>query len=369
MRLTFLSALLSVGFLLGCSQIQNSKRLPSGVNDVGVLSPNGEIFLYYREGSYIIVKACEPNTILGMSPSEARANCQGKSNRVPVEAFKYSLRRLVSIDKLRVLKPLTPKEVKEYSKGGPNASQIQAMITELEKINKFITAYGAENANLVRKEELIKALGSQKTRIIAMNKINAEVEKAVNLIVDQTKLTLKKFNSDKDQFLYNVLKSYNPNTVFQCGLSGSIDERIKDCSGQLGSKKINFLLVTRSKNFREVYKDVLTGKLWGDLHLPVVTYADFIGACTPNHDQGGGIPGVKWRRPTMDDYRDADSSGIRESLSDMKLTYWTSTRWSQDDDYAMVYMGKEGDFAVGLIDDEDDISYYAVRCVAESDKL
>ena len=80
----------------------------------------------------------------------------------------------------------------------------------------------------------MKALRSQEARVSVIKKINAEVEKAVNLITDQTKLTLAKFNSDKDQFIYTALKAvleqFNPNEKFPCGLEGSVDERIKDCS-------------------------------------------------------------------------------------------------------------------------------------------
>jgi fructose-1-phosphate kinase PfkB-like protein len=92
-----------------------------------------------------------------------------------LSSFKQSLRNLVSTDRLNVLKPLTPEEVEAYSKDGPNSDQIEAMVIELEKINNFIAVYGAENANLVRKEELLKALRSQETLVSAIKKINAEI--------------------------------------------------------------------------------------------------------------------------------------------------------------------------------------------------
>ncbi len=98
MKYTIFSALLSLGVRIGCSHVQDAKRIPASVKDVGVIGPDGEVILYYKEGDYIIVKACDPNTNLGMTPAQARSNCQGKSNKVPVESFKQSIRNLVSTD-------------------------------------------------------------------------------------------------------------------------------------------------------------------------------------------------------------------------------------------------------------------------------
>jgi hypothetical protein len=358
MKYTLFSALLSVGVLIGCSHGEYSKRIPASVKDVGVIGPDGEVILYYKEGDYIIVKACDPNTILGMTPAQARSNCQGKSNKVPVESFKQSLRNLVSTDRLNVLKPVTPKEVEAYSKDGPNSDQIEAMAIELEKINNFIAVYGAENANLFRKEELVIALRSLEARVSAIKKINAEVEKAVNLIADRTKLTLTKFNSDKDQFLYTVLKQFNPNQKFPCGLKGSVDERIRDCSYQLTSEKEGFVLVTRSKEFKEVHKDTKTGLLWGD-RLPSTMnqyYAEK--ACNAILAEVAGISNsATWRLPSKEEYEEAEKNGIRKALPNMNYWFWSSSVHRSY--YAWLFNGFNGD-----------TDYYvrnydgSVRCVA-----
>lgn len=337
MKYKLLSVLLVVGVLVGCSHMNGSKRIPASVKDVGVIGPDGEVILYYKDGDYIIVKACDPNTILGMTPAQARSNCQGKSNKVPIESFKQSLRNLVSTDRLNVLKPLTPEEVEAY-----NSDQIEAMVIELEKINNFIAVYGAENANLVRKEELVKALRSQETRVSAIKKINAEVEKAVNLIADQTKLTLTKFNSDKDQFLYTVLKQFNPNQKFPCGLKGSVDERIKDCSYQLTSEKEGFVLVTRSKDFKEVHKEVSTGLFWSDRLPKTMDHYSAEKACNSSLKEVAGISGVTWRLPSIDEYKEAEKNGIRKALPNMNYWFWSSSVHRSYSSYAWLFDGFDG---------------------------
>lgn len=359
MKLTLFSALL-LGVLIGCSHVQDSKRIPASVKDVGVIGPDGEVLLYYKEGDYIIVKACDPNTILGMTSDQARSNCQGKSNRVPLESFKQSLRNLVSTDRLNVLKPLTPEDVEAFSKDGPNSDQIEAMVVELEKINNFIAVYGAENANLVRKEELVKALRSQETRVSAIKKINAEVEKAVNLIADQTKLTLTKFNSDKDQFLFTVLKQYNPIQRFPCGLKGSVDERIKDCSSQFPSEKEGFVLVTISKDFKEVHKEVATSLLWSDRLPSTMNHDNAIKACEADLKEFTGISGLTWRLPSIDEYKEAEKNGIRKALPNMNHWFWSRSRKGDFFNIAWLFYGY-----LGMTDSSYRYSdIFWVRCVA-----
>lgn len=361
MKYRFCSALLSVGILIGCSHIQDTKRIPAAVKDIGVIGPESEVIIYYKEGNFIIVKACEPNTILGLTPSQVRSNCQGKSNKVPVETFKQSLRNLVSTDWLNVLKPLTPEEVEAYSKDASNSELIETIVIELEKINNFIAVYGAENANLVRKEDLLKALRSQEARISAIKKINAEVEKAVNLIADQTKLTLTKFNSDKDQFLYTLLKQFNPNQKFPCGLKGSVDERIRDCSYQLTSETEGFVLVTRSKDFKEVHKERSTGLLWSDRLPNYMDHYNAEKACNSSLKEVAGISAVTWRLPSIDEYKEAEKNGIRKALASMNYWFWSSSVHYSYFGGAWQFHGGDGKTDYYHRDYYGDIS---VRCVA-----
>lgn len=361
MKYKFFCALLSSLVLTGCSQIHYTKRIPASVKDVGVIGPNGEVILYYKEGDYIIVKACDPNTILGTTPEEARINCQGKSNRVPLKSFKESIRNHVSTEWLNVLKPLTPEEVDAYIKGGPSIDQIEAMDIELKKIYNFIANYGAENANLIRKEELVKALRSQETRMSAIKKINDEIGKAVDLIADQFKLTLKKFNPDKDQFLYTVLKQFNPNQKFPCGLKGSVDERIKDCSYQLTSSTEGFVLVTRSEEFKEVHKEIATGLLWSDRLPNKMTHYNAGNACNSSLKEVAGISSLTWRLPSQGEYLQAEKNGIKKALPNMNHWFWTSLVYGgNSSNVTWLFCGVQHNTNFDTYRDD----YESVRCVA-----
>lgn len=362
MRYALFSFLLSFNPLIGTVHAEDLSRIPASVRDVGVIGPNGEVLLYYREGDFIIVKACETNTILGVTPFQARKSCEGHSNKVPVESFKHTIRNLISTDRLNILKPLTPEEVQAYAKDGPSSEEIEAVVSELEKINNFIARYGAENANLVRKEELVKALRSQETRVSAIKKIKSEIEKVVNLIANQTQLTLTKFNLDKDKFLYNILKQFNPNEKFPCGLKGSVDERMKDCAYQLTSSREGFVLVTRSKDFKEVYKEVSTGLLWSDRLPSTMSGYNAEKACKAGPKDVVGLSDVSWRLPSIDEYKEAEKSGIKNVLPNMNYWFWSSTALDYYPVGAWMYRGNDGYTALfSRSSGDDDVS---VRCVA-----
>jgi hypothetical protein len=345
---------LLIGFLAICSFASMS-----AVKDVGVIGPDGDVILYYKAGNHIVVKNCDPYTILGSTTAQARANCQGKANKVPVESFKQAIRNLVSTDRLNILKPLTPEEIQAYTEEGPSSEQIEEMMIELDRINAFITTYGAENANLVRQEELIKALGSLETRKSVIKKINTEIEKALNLITNQTKLTLTKFSSDKDQFLYTVLKNFNPSANYPCGLHGSVDERIRDCSYQLTSEKEGFVLVTRTKEFKEVHKEIKTGLLWGDRLPSRMNHYNAEKACKADLDEVAKLSGLTWRLPSIEEYEEAEKSGIRKALPNMNYWFWSSSVHRSYSSVAWLFNGYDG-----YADDYYRSNVDSVRCVA-----
>lgn len=297
----------------------------ASLKDVGVIGPKGEVLLYSSEGRFITVKSCSPNTILGTTPTEANINCPGNSIKIPINDFKQSILNLVSGQRLYTLKPVTPSEILDFRREGPTLEHIRIWEIELEKINTFIATYGPANANLVRKEELMKALQSQETRVEAIKKINSEVEKTINLIVDQTKLTLTKFNSDNDQFLYTVLKQFNSKEIFPCGLKGSVSERIQDCSYQINSVSEGFVLVTRTKDFKTVYKEISTGLLWSHTLSRYMQHFSAKEACYSGLSEVGGISHLTWRLPSKEDYEEAEKSKIRVALPDMNDEFWTST--------------------------------------------
>jgi hypothetical protein len=351
--------------VMGNSHNVKTQRVPAAMTpDVGIIGPLGEVLLYYKAGDYIIVKNCAENTVLGSTPAEARENCQGPQNKIPIESFKQALRNLVSIDRFKILKPLTRGEVRAYNENGVTSDQIEKMVIELDKINAFISAYGAENADIVGKNVLVRALSSSEKRVKAINKINAQVENAVSLIVNQTELTLSKRSSDKDQFLYNVLKDFDPKQKFPCGLEGTIDERIKDCSYQSASSSEEFVLVTRSKKFKEVHKELDSGLLWGDRLSSKMSHSEAIKACKSSLDEVANISGVTWRLPSKSEYQEANKNGIIKALPNMSYWFWSSSVHRYYPNNAWLFWGLSKERYGGTVNVLNQDNHVSIRCVA-----
>lgn len=345
------------GFLAGCSHVNDLERIPASIKDVGVIGPDGEVIFYAKDGDFIIVKACDPHTISGITPEMARSNCQGKSNKIPIESFKQSFRNLVSTARMNALLPLIPPEVEANHHDDPNFDPIQAITIDLKKINNFILVYGQEDARLIQKEDLLKALHSQETFDNALTKIDSEIEKTLTIISNQTQMTLNRFNTDQDQIFHTVLKQFNPNQRFPCGLKGSVDERIKDCSYQLTSENEGFILVTRLNNFKEVYKETKTGLLWSDRLLNKMNRYNAQKVCKADLEEFADLSNVKWRLPSIDEYHEAQKNGISKELPNMNHWFWSSSVHRSHSKDAWLFNGVNG-HSISLYR-----GYHSVRCV------
>jgi hypothetical protein len=146
-----------------------------------------------------------------------------------------------------------------------------------------------------------------------------------------------------------------PPSVNACGLDGSIEERIEDCSEQ----KKGFVLVTRTQEGKEVHKEVSTGLLWSDRLPSRMTHNDAGKACKADLEEVGGISGVTWRLPSDEEYRKAEKNGIREALPNMNYLFWCSLRRDDFGNHRWVFDGRNGftEYGNGRFD-------FSVRCVA-----
>lgn len=335
------------------------------VKDVGGIGPNSEVILYYKEGNHIIVKNCAPNTVLGLTPAEARESCQGEINKVPLEAFKMELKKFVSVKNAKVLKPLTEEEASAYMTGNLEPEQIKELKVELDKINVFITNYGEENANLDRKRKIEARLLAFNNHLSAVNKVNIEIENVVKTISSQTKVTLTKFNPNNDQFFYTVLKKFNPEQKFVCGLVGSIEERIKDCNYSTSSHIGDFVLVTRVKNpnsstIYEVHQETSTGLLWGSNLIRPMNQSEAQKNCKNAFREGGYISDIDWKLPSKEEFEVALDNGIAPILGLDKI-FWTSSVHSEKPNtgwLVTLYIGTRGDYYPSN-------KWHMVRCVGE----
>ena len=145
-----------------------------------------------------------------------------------------------------------------------------------------------------------------------------------------------------------------------CGLKGTVDERIKDCSYQSNpDKKKAFTLVSRSKDFHEVYKDTATGLLWSD-RLPHMSQISAQTACNSNVKEVSGISDVTWRLASIEDFKKAEQNGIRKELPNMGYWYWSSTLNVDHPSFAEVFIGQDGSTKTYY---RDNYYPFVIRCV------
>jgi hypothetical protein len=106
-----------------------------------------------------------------------------------------------------------------------------------------------------------------------------------------------------------------------CGLQGSIEERIKDCAQVKG----NFALVAVNEKGNEFYKDTKSNLIWGNRIASDFNHYGSQKACSDEVSEYLVLNSLKWRLPTVREFEDAATHGIKVALTNMDHTYWTST--------------------------------------------
>ena len=167
---------------------------------------------------------------------------------------------------------------------------------------------------------------------------------------------------------FNAAQAQNDGSNTQpltCGLKGSIEDRIQDCEVAAGAKKEGFLLVTRIDQYNEVYQEISTRRVWSS-RLLEVGFSDAESACNPeswNSKKFGNLQKVKWRLPSVEDYKSAVKSGIISALSDMKSRFWTN-------DFNYIFQGgNSGLHTSGVLynDLKQPFKELSLRCIGEID--
>ncbi len=106
-----------------------------------------------------------------------------------------------------------------------------------------------------------------------------------------------------------------------CGQNGTLEERIKDCSLEKVVKGLNgrlytWRLVSRSEKAREVWQDVASRLLWGDIGKANINCLKAkIVFCESDKaiEAGANIP-TKWHLPNIRIIKEAQSHGMFEAL-------------------------------------------------------
>lgn len=157
-----------------------------------------------------------------------------------------------------------------------------------------------------------------------------------------------------------------------CGLSGTIEERIRSCNRSVGING-EFQLVTKTLAGDEVYRGRRSRVIWSaDLPKPYVYLQHRLDTiCNRNWPQMGGLSGLKWKLPSIHRYLQGMDSGIRAILPQgTERVYWSSTAPGFYVNSRYVFESSRryverpnGTFEFRFIDIEDASAY--VKCIVE----
>lgn len=155
----------------------------------------------------------------------------------------------------------------------------------------------------------------------------------------------------------------HPSIDKPCGLEGSVEQRIKDCSSQPASKNHGFELVTRSKDFKQVHLQKKTGLPWG-YRLPIKgTFAEAEEACKSDLSKVADLSGIIWRIPSADEFKEADRLSIMTVIS-LDNFFWTTSRRSPTSEFTLIFGGNDGSESGFFFSESTFTGNYSVVCVA-----
>ncbi|MFL5784421.1 MAG: DUF1566 domain-containing protein [Bacteriovoracaceae bacterium] len=119
-------------------------------------------------------------------------------------------------------------------------------------------------------------------------------------------------------FFFLLLSSVTHAKV--CGLQGTLDERIKECA----LTKENFALVASDDKGVEVYQDTKTKLLWSNRIMMDFNHYGSQKACS-DFPASSILKDHKWRLPTVREFEQSASHGMKNALPNMNNWFWTST--------------------------------------------
>lgn len=163
--------------------------------------------------------------------------------------------------------------------------------------------------------------------------------------------------------LFITLISLNLQAKEECGISGTVSERIDDCN-EMHPK--GFALVSRintQKDTFEVYKDLRTNLVWSDkLDSLDMTYDNAKKACESIYSKiasKGYMNDIWWRLPTLHDFLVATQNGLAEVVPNTDHIFWTST--IENESYQSKYK-----YYLSNKEPREDLYPSKVRCVSQA---
>jgi len=327
---------------------------------VAIIGPKDEVTLYQRNVGDIEIYYCKPGTenLDSLRTGFLNRVCEvSDSIRIDIDNLKYAFRNKITADKANVLNPLTKNEVFAF-------------------------------INDRRKENQIDQLSSLPDLKSALYKIETQFTMFLDMIISYKELTILTYDKNKNNFLYNLFSSFDPNLSVPCGLGGSLKDRIEACAllkdpnnmlltiGERVEydKEYNkyilgthFYLVMSSLNYDEFYQDISTSHFWSDRLPKAMTYSEAKSACE-SFKEPGFLENYKWELPSIQEYKIADELEIRKQI---KNNWKDADFWAEDnclksktcDIVPSVFSGNNGTIRMNNSNNKN-----WVRCIAKKNK-
>lgn len=103
--------------------------------------------------------------------------------------------------------------------------------------------------------------------------------------------------------------------------------------------------------------------LWSDRLPEAIPFLDAQVACHGALNEVAGLSQLKWRLPTLEEFKLAEKDGVRWSLGNMNFWYWSSTGHDELYIYMWLYSGYDGYVDFGNRNYE--YVKFSVRCVSK----
>lgn len=202
-----------IAFVIGACRA----RKPAEIKDVAIMGPNGQVFLFQKSGSNILIKQCKKRTLL--QEGVLNATCEGLVKAtVKKTDFRQHLEAVLHLSNASFGSNEQDK-VKLYQQIKRTSSEFlrperQRLSKEIEKRVEFIKAWG-ESADKEGAEELltlIPALEQIDTQLAVLThheevvrEINEKMDTLIRVIM---KNKLKTYTIGEDSLFFHVLYSY-----------------------------------------------------------------------------------------------------------------------------------------------------------------
>jgi hypothetical protein len=202
----------------GCSSFNETSRYPAGTMDAEIIGQKGEVILFYRENSKIVVKQCEDYTVL-----KSRSDCKVKPGTVVqnvlVSDFKSSLKMALKLpggnydaDTKRKIKLYNDGKRDDVEKLAKRQKELKAQIVNIEA---FIEEFDSEKASTEYLSNLRTSLSQVEGELgdyaqfgEIVKEINGNIDNLVDNIISSDTLYNYTLLKRKTGFVFNILRAY-----------------------------------------------------------------------------------------------------------------------------------------------------------------